>query len=160
MLSIRKINKKSFRTVLKCVSNNNEIRSKCSHLHSSVRCLNVPSWSTVDPYSLGSSVDNIYDVSNIVNGKWQVKDDVSKKLIIPNPLSKSKPPIFTVPDTSKDELLPFLKSMNDVKKSGVHNPLKNPERYLLYGEISRQVRCVMFHFCESLIEIFKLLFFF
>eukprot|EP00560_Eucampia_antarctica_P001527 CAMPEP_0197833422 /NCGR_PEP_ID=MMETSP1437-20131217/18990_1 /TAXON_ID=49252 ORGANISM="Eucampia antarctica, Strain CCMP1452" /NCGR_SAMPLE_ID=MMETSP1437 /ASSEMBLY_ACC=CAM_ASM_001096 /LENGTH=489 /DNA_ID=CAMNT_0043437481 /DNA_START=291 /DNA_END=1760 /DNA_ORIENTATION=+ len=59
-------------------------------------------------------------------------------MIIPHPLSKSKPPIFTIPDTSKEELAPFIESLNCVSKSGRHNPLKNPERYLMYGEISRQ----------------------
>jgi 1-pyrroline-5-carboxylate dehydrogenase len=29
--------------------------------------------------------------------------------------------------------------MNGCSKSGLHNPLKNTERYLLYGEIMRKV---------------------
>lgn len=59
-------------------------------------------------------------------------------MIIPNPLNKDKYPIFTIPDTQSTELQPFIDSMNKIKKSGVHNPLKNVHRYLEYGEITRQ----------------------
>lgn len=50
-----------------------------------------------------------------------------------------------MPDTSVEELAPFVESLRGVPKSGVHNPLKNVERYLMYGEISRKVR-VLFYF--------------
>ena len=76
-------------------------------------------------------------------------------------MDKSKHPIFSIPNTSLEELGPFLESMQKVPKSGVHNPLKKvssfstilrkksttishlfsfsqPERYVEYGEISRQ----------------------
>ena len=45
-----------------------------------------------------------------------------------------------MPDTSVEELGPFVQSLAGVPKSGVHNPLKNVERYLMFGEISRKVR--------------------
>lgn len=43
-----------------------------------------------------------------------------------------------MPDTREDELGPFVESLRSVPKSGVHNPLKNVERYLQFGEISRK----------------------
>lgn len=39
------------------------------------------------------------------------------------------------------ELQPFVESLRGVPKSGVHNPLKNVERYVQFGEISRKVSC-------------------
>ena len=48
--------------------------------------------------------------------------------------------VCTIPDTQVNELEPFIASLKSVPKSGVHNPLKNNERYLQFGEISRKVR--------------------
>ena len=48
--------------------------------------------------------------------------------------------VCTIPDTQANELEPFIASLKSVPKSGVHNPLKNNERYLQFGEISRKVR--------------------
>jgi 1-pyrroline-5-carboxylate dehydrogenase len=33
------------------------------------------------------------------------------------------------------EIQAFRDAMNSCPKSGLHNPLKNPERYNLYGEV-------------------------
>ena len=102
----------------------------------------VPTWATLDPNELGTV--STHTVLNAVGGSWQKDGDVAKKLIIPNPLNKGGLPICTVPDTSVEELGPFVWSMEGVGKSGVHNPLKNVERYLMYGEISRKVRTFSF----------------
>lgn len=94
----------------------------------------VPVWATIDPAKLGD-VDEPYAVSNCVDGKWvKAKSTIS----IPHPLNRDAPSIFTVPDTQVDELSPFLESLRKVPKSGMHNPLKNPQRYVQYGEISRK----------------------
>ena len=105
---------------------------------SSVRSLSsaLPSWATLDPSSLGTTPEP-YAVSNIVNGTWSTSQ---KSMVIPNPMDKDAPPVCTIPDTQSNELGPFIASMKAVPKSGVHNPLKNNERYLQYGEISRKVR--------------------
>ena len=52
-----------------------------------------------------------------------------------DPLNKAEN-IIRMPDTQADELQPFLDSLRQCPKSGLHNPLKRPERYLMYGEIS------------------------
>jgi 1-pyrroline-5-carboxylate dehydrogenase len=100
-----------------------------------------PTWATVDPASMGTNPEP-YAVSNLVGGKWVHADAT---MTIPHPLDKTAHPIFTVPDTQVDELGPFFESLRKVTKSGVHNPLKNPERYVQYGEISRKV-CLAFFF--------------
>lgn len=92
-------------------------------------------WATLDPDSLG--VDSKpHRVLNIVGGKW--RNDAKNTMEIPNPMNKDSPPVCTIPDTTVDELGPYTESMKSVTKSGVHNPLKNVERYLMYGEISRK----------------------
>jgi len=119
------------------VADNHQSKSKvCKSLFST-----IPQWATCDPLSLGET-ESVYNVKNIVDGKWSDTSDSNlshaKKMIIPNPLNKDKYPIFTIPDTQSTELQPFIDSMNKIKKSGVHNPLKNVHRYLEYGEITRQ----------------------
>lgn len=100
----------------------------------------VPSWATCEPKGLG--IDGTYHIPNCVDGEWKF---AAKSIEIPHPLNKDAPyPIFTIPDTQVDELQPFLDSLRKVSKSGVHNPLKNPHRYLEYGEISRKVRQALF----------------
>jgi 1-pyrroline-5-carboxylate dehydrogenase len=102
----------------------------------------IPSWATLDPQALGVDMTPHY-VQNIVQGSWQPECNATKKILIPHPMDKDAHPIFSLPDTSVEELGPFIKSMESVPKSGLHNPLRNVERYLMYGDISRKVRaCV------------------
>jgi hypothetical protein len=109
-----------------------------------------PSWATLDPKALGKDSEPHY-VRNIVGGVWQEESSIKGKLSIPHPMDKDAFPICNVADTSVDELGPFRESMMSVKKSGVHNPIKNVERYLLYGDISRKVR--LFFFCFTSLSI-------
>lgn len=95
----------------------------------------LPPWATLDPAALGADRAP-YAVSNIVAGEW---GGSSMTLTIPNPLDRDAPAVCTVPDTQEGELAPFVDSLRSVPKSGLHNPLKNNERYLQYGEISRKV---------------------
>jgi 1-pyrroline-5-carboxylate dehydrogenase len=95
----------------------------------------MPSWATVDPLKMGKDATP-YAVSNLVGGKWA---SAASTMSIPHPLDKDAHDIFTIPDTQVDELGPFFESLRKVPKSGVHNPLKNPDRYVKYGEISRKV---------------------
>ena len=96
----------------------------------------VPSWATADPSKMGN-VESPHAVQNLVAGKWT--SSASQTMSIPHPLDKDKHDIFTIPDTQLDELGPYFESLRKVSKSGVHNPLKNPDRYVQYGEISRKV---------------------
>ena len=41
-----------------------------------------------------------------------------------------------MPRTSVAELDRFVASLKRVPKSGLHNPFKNPERYVQWGEVS------------------------
>ena len=101
--------------------------------------LSVPSWATADPKAMG--VDpNPHAVKNLVDGNWD--GSTAESICIPHPLDVNAPPIFTIPNTQVSELGPFFESLRKVPKSGLHNPIKRPERYVQYGEISRQVRII------------------
>ena len=106
----------------------------------SVRAMSsVPVWANVDPDAMGKDGEP-HVVHNLVNGKWQHTKS-GQNIFVPDPMDASNSnPIFLVADTKADELGPFIESMKRVSKSGVHNPLKNVSRYLMYGEISRLVR--------------------
>jgi 1-pyrroline-5-carboxylate dehydrogenase len=107
----------------------------------------IPEWATCYPEQLG--VDTTpHAVNNMVDGKWT--SDTKTRMEFPDPLDKDAPSIFTIPDTQADEVQPFIDSLRKVPKSGKHNPLKNPERYVQYGEISRRV-------CYWLIDIIGVL---
>lgn len=95
----------------------------------------VPEWASCDPWALGTQ-ETPHEVLNCVDGKWT--GDTRSKMVIPNPLDRDAPPPFTIPDTQEDELEPFLASLRKCSKTGLHNPLKNPERYVQYGEITRR----------------------
>ena len=96
----------------------------------------LPRWATLDPSSLGTNPIP-HAVLNLVNGKWMGSES---NLVIPNPMDRDGHPVCTIPDTGIHELKPFVESLKGVSKSGVHNPLKNVERYRQFGEISRKVR--------------------
>jgi hypothetical protein len=111
----------------------------------------VPSWATVNPTTMGTTAEP-YAVSNLVGGTWTMAENV---MTIPHPMNQDMHPIFTIPDTQVSELGPFLESLRSVPKSGVHNPLKNPERYVQYGEISRRVCIYTLCIAQNRISYFR-----
>jgi len=89
-------------------------------------------WATVNPNTL--SEKDPYVVSNLVNGEWKS----SKEYVdIPDPMNGST--IIKCPNTTMEELQPFKDSLTACPKTGLHNPFKNPERYLMYGDVSFRV---------------------
>lgn len=98
----------------------------------------LPNWATLDPADLGVAPAP-HAVANLVGGTWSPPSAAAAPpLVIPHPLDRNAPPVCTVPDTAVDELGPFVASLQGVPKSGLHNPLKNVERYLQLGEVSRR----------------------
>ena len=83
---------------------------------------------TVDPYQEMNS-DSPGEVCNLLKGEWiqgtRFRED------IPDPLNGE--PFLKVPDTT--EYSEFINSLDSCPKSGMHNPLKNVERYLMLGEV-------------------------
>jgi 1-pyrroline-5-carboxylate dehydrogenase len=135
------LTKSLHRSPLHCVINRTAFHLFRAHFSSTPASQkSVPSWATIDPEQLGVS-KIVHHVDNIVDGKWQRESGTTKHdvITIPNPLHKSAPPIFTIADLTVADLYPFSASLKAVSKSGLHNPLKNIHRYLMYGEITRKV---------------------
>jgi 1-pyrroline-5-carboxylate dehydrogenase len=70
-------------------------------------------------------------LSNLINGSWVP----SKSYVdILDPLNGEK--ILRMPNTDESELSPFIDRMKSIPKSGLHNPLRNVDRYNIYGEVT------------------------
>ncbi|KAG3149188.1 putative aldehyde dehydrogenase [Phytophthora idaei] len=95
----------------------------------------LASFATVDPDFSGA---NPTDGFNLVNGKWT---KTAKTETIVDPLNGEA--FMTMPLTQKDELAPFVESMTSCPKHGLHNPLKNVERYVMYGEVSAKAGAML-----------------
>jgi 1-pyrroline-5-carboxylate dehydrogenase len=88
----------------------------------------IPAFATLDPFN-GLSPDEPGLVHNLLGGSWHqtsaCRDD------IPDPLYGGE--FLRVPDTT--DLEPFIDSLRRCPKTGLHNPWKHPERYLMLGEV-------------------------
>ncbi|CAD7952840.1 unnamed protein product [Amoebophrya sp. A25] len=79
-----------------------------------------------------SSGTGTVKLQNFVNGEWC---PTSKTVPVVDPLNGDA--FIQMPLTETDaELQPFLDRMHAVPKSGLHNPLKQVNRYTMYGRIS------------------------
>ena len=71
---------------------------------------------------------------NFIDGKW-VKGKKYREVVDP----MSGEPFIQTPDTDEEELAPFIQSLARCPKYGLHNPIMNVERYLMYGQISQRL---------------------
>ncbi|CAD8062267.1 unnamed protein product [Paramecium primaurelia] len=93
----------------------------------------IPSYFSLDPNQL--SARNPHKAQNFLRGKWI---DSHKYQTIVDPMNGE--PFITVPDVQdKQELLKYIESAKECPISGLHNPLKNPQRYQLYGEVCHKI---------------------
>ena len=91
----------------------------------------VPPYGTLDPDTMSGS--NPCKLYNLVGGEWK---GTSEYLDIQDPLNGEN--FIQMPYTNSNELEPFRNNAKSCPKTGLHNPLKNPERYVMYGEIMHQ----------------------
>jgi 1-pyrroline-5-carboxylate dehydrogenase len=78
------------------------------------------------------------EVQNFVQGKW-IK--AANWNWIVDPLNGDK--FIKVAEIQGAELKPFVESLSKCPKHGLHNPLRAPERYLMYGDISAKAARVL-----------------
>lgn len=102
------------------------------------RCFSHKTWATVSPKDMSSAHPGI--VKNLVGGQW-VESSITVKL--PDPLTGEL--CMTVPETQIPETAPYVAAFKNVPKSGLHNPLKNVERYLMYGDVCQKVAAALHH---------------
>ena len=70
---------------------------------------------------------------NLVQGHWIGADDYVDLI---DPMTGKV--MGKMPNPSREKTQDFVSSLKDVPKYGLHNPFLNPERYLLYGDVSRK----------------------
>lgn len=88
----------------------------------------ISSFATVDPFN-GMTGDAPARVMNLVDGDWAAEQQVRQD--IPDPMNGGR--FIDVPDTQ--DIAPFLKGLASCPKTGLHNPLKNTDRYVRLGKV-------------------------
>ena len=91
----------------------------------------LPPWATVDPWNM--DVTTPYAVKNLIGGNWKESE---QKIDLLDPLTGET--FLKISNASDDELKEISENMKKCPKSGLHNPIKNVERYNLYGDICTQ----------------------
>ena len=92
---------------------------------------------------------------NLVDGQWVESKEYIKLL---DPLTGK--PYISIPDTKIEEVDPFILSLQSVPKSGLHNPFRNKERYVMLGAVCRKTAEVLHDkevfdfFVDSIIKAF------
>lgn len=87
-----------------------------------------PEWATVNPETMSGS--NPVRLENLCAGKWGGTKDYTD---IVDPLNGEV--FIKMPNTKGDEIDKFVASAATCDKTGLHNPIKNPERYVMYGDV-------------------------
>ena len=87
-----------------------------------------PAFATVDPVK-GMNNNSPARCQNLVSGEW--RNDESEYAKIPDPLTGED--FLLVPNTSNTA--EFIKNLSNCPKSGLHNPIKNVERYVMLGDV-------------------------
>jgi len=93
------------------------------------------SWKTfasIDPWEVSGTKP--HQGKNLLNGNWQ-SSKFEQEVVDP----MNGEVFMSMPDTKDEELGAFVQSLNSCSKSGLHNPFKNPERYLKYGDASARI---------------------
>lgn len=113
-----------------------KMRSFSRSIHASAYTNTWQTFASIDPWEL--SATKKHKVLNLVDGKWS---ESAKKHALPDPLTGDE--FMHVSDVQENEIDCFVTSLNNCSKSGLHNPLKNPQRYLKYGDISARAAAKM-----------------
>jgi len=94
------------------------------------------SFATVDPFA-GMTGDNPGKLHNLVGGQWV--DAGSYRNDIVDPMNGEA--FLQVPDTQ--DLAPFIAGLERCPKSGLHNPLRNNDRYVHLGRVCARAAALM-----------------
>lgn len=70
-----------------------------------------------------------------MGGQWT--NQVEKQGEVVDPMNGKV--MYTYPETPKDGVSDFINELKSCPKTGLHNPFKNKERYLMLGEVNRRL---------------------
>jgi len=96
----------------------------------------IPEFATIDPFT-GMTADAPGNVQNLARGRWFDAPQTRKD--IPDPLTGGQ--FLNIPDTA--DFAPFIDGLKSCPKSGMHNPHKNPERYVMLGRVCARAAALM-----------------
>ena len=97
---------------------------------------NVPAFATVNPREeMTAGSPGI--VRNLVGGNWVDSDDYRDDIV--DPLNGEL--FLKVPATRNHE--PFIAGLRSCPKSGMHNPYKNPQRYVALGQVCARAAAML-----------------
>ena len=92
-------------------------------------------WATARPEAPPGEL--VGRVENLLGGRWGAKG--SRTAEVPDPLvggAPGAPPMLEVLEAAREDAPAFAAALRACPGSGLHNPLKRPDRYLLYGRVS------------------------
>ena len=95
----------------------------------------VASFATVDPFA-GMTAQSPAHAQNLVGGEW-VSD--LKVLSVVDPMNGER--FIEMPDTQ--DIAPFVSGLQSCPKTGLHNPLKNVERYVELGAVCAKAAALL-----------------
>ena len=95
----------------------------------------VASFATVDPFD-GMTGASPAQAQNLVGGEWV---SGTGTLTVPDPMNGE--PFIEMPDTQ--DIAPFVAGLRSCPKTGLHNPLKNVERYVELGRVCAKASALM-----------------
>jgi 1-pyrroline-5-carboxylate dehydrogenase len=96
----------------------------------------LPKFTTVDPYD-GMTPSAPGTVENLACGRWFIAPETRDD--IPDPMTGEA--FLSIPDT--DDFTPFINGLKSCPKSGMHNPQKNPQRYIMLGRVCASAAAIM-----------------
>lgn len=96
----------------------------------------VPAFATVDPFD-GMTGSEPGVLQNLVGGAWVSVSDVNKNIVDP----MNGEPFLDIPDTR--DVAPFIAGLKSCPKTGLHNPLKNTERYVMLGRVCARAAALL-----------------
>ncbi len=96
----------------------------------------VPDFATVDPYAGMTGADPGI-LQNLVGGQWVDVDGKYEDIVDP----MNGEVFLKIPDTRKHGS--FIDGLRSCPKSGLHNPLKNPDRYVYLGEVCARAAALL-----------------
>ena len=95
----------------------------------------VKSFATVDPFD-GMTGAAPAQAQNLVGGQWVSTD---KTMTVPDPLNGEA--FIEMPNT--EDIAPFVAGLRSCPKTGLHNPLKNVERYVHLGRVCARAAALL-----------------
>ncbi len=96
----------------------------------------IPSFASIDPFD-GMTADEPGVGRCLVAGSWIENTNFLPNL--PDPVSGGA--FLNMPDTQDIE--PFVESLRTCTKSGMHNPQKNPQRYVDLGRVCAKAAAIL-----------------